>query len=85
MPDTHWTKPLADVINEIQLNSKQVELVVIARVAQSLGDNINELRRSLESNAKSSDELATKVHRLNIVLTAATIVGVLVGIVQLFK
>jgi len=80
MSGDHWNKPLPDLIREIGLNSKQVELVLVTRVFQALGENIEQLRTSMEANAKSNDELSKKVHRLNIILTWATVLGSLAAI-----
>jgi hypothetical protein len=80
MSDDHWTTPLPDVIKQIGINAEQVKLVILARTTQSLWERIDQLRLSMESNAASNDELAKKVHRLNVVLTWATVIGSLAAI-----
>ncbi len=68
------------------------EQAIFIKMVRELNDGLSQLRGSMESNARASDDLAKRVHRLNIILTWATvagslaaIMGVLLAAYQLFK
>lgn len=64
-----------ELVSQQGLAHMQVEALLQVRLATRVSTSIDNLRESIDTNAKSSDELSKKVHRLNIVLTWATVVG----------
>ena len=74
-----------DLISQQGLAHMQKEALLQVRLATRVSESIDKLKDSMEVNAKSNDKLSNKVYWLNIILTAATVVGVIVGIAQLFK
>lgn len=66
--------------------------VVFIKMVRELDSSIDQLRSSMEATAKSNDVLSGKVHRLNVILTWATVAGsiaamaaVIVAALQLLK
>src|SRR5207247_11052390 len=52
--------------------------------AQTLGEALHSLEKSMNNNALSSDKLAAKLHWLNLLLVVATTVGAIVAVAGLF-
>ncbi len=59
-------------------------MAIIVRCAEDLEKALSSLEASMNSNAKSSDNLATKVYWLNLVLAVATVIGTLLAVYQIF-
>lgn len=53
----------------------QTEAILRVRTALDVAKSIDTLRISMDESSRSNDELARKVHRLNVVLAWATVVG----------
>ena len=94
MPTREEMEKMCDheLISQQGLAHMQVEALLQTRLATRVSDSIGTLRESIDANAKSSDELSKKVHRLNIILPWATAIGTLAAIaaviisaIQLYK
>ena len=59
-------------------NSEKAKMEIFASCLEDLEDSINR-------NSDSSQKLATKVFWLNVILTIATIVGIIVAVAGLFN
>ena len=61
---------------------EQLKMTLIGEYTKVISASLERLRTSFEENAKSNDRLGVKVFWLNVVLTAATVVGALVVVLQ---
>jgi hypothetical protein len=88
-----WEKNLEDLPSFTGANEVQkLELTIAVKTALKISESVDTLTLSIDRNAKSNDELAFKVHRLNVILTCATVIaavaavaGVVLGIIQICK
>ena len=60
------------------------KMAIIARCTTDIELSLKSLETSINENADSSSSLSTKVFYLNIILTIATISGVLIAFFNLF-
>jgi ABC-type dipeptide/oligopeptide/nickel transport system permease subunit len=85
--------PIEELLSKLSPHAKDVyQQAIFVNMVRELNDGVTRLRNSMETNANASDVLAKKVHRLNIVLTCATIIvalatiaGVVIAAIQLYK
>jgi len=66
------------------INHEQQKMGIIVRSVEDIEGALKSLEDSMNKNAASSESLARKVFWLNVVLTAATVVGAFLGLYQLF-
>jgi len=66
------------------INHEQQKMGIIVRSVEDIESALKSLEESMNKNAASSESLARKVFWLNVVLTAATVVGAFLGLYQLF-
>ncbi|MFZ5763331.1 MAG: hypothetical protein ACOY8P_10450 [Thermodesulfobacteriota bacterium] len=64
--------------NQTLTNAEKVKLEIFSGCLEDLEDSINR-------NSDSSQSLATKVYYLNIILTVATVAGVIIAILKFFR
>ncbi len=75
--DTNYVKPEAK-------DHQIIKQAILVKCTEDIENSINGLEKSLSNNAKSSQQLATKVFYLNIILAIATIVGTLFAVIKFF-
>lgn len=90
------TAPEPDKKNRLAAESDQVgqsgsrtlekrKLEVLVACTEDIERAVSKLEQSMTRNAESSQKLATRVAWLNVVLTAATVVGAAAAAMSLFK
>ena len=60
------------------------KMAIFVRCTEDLEKSLKSLEDSMNSNANSSNNLANKVMLLNIILTAATVIGTILTIYMYF-
>ncbi len=75
--DTYYVKPE-------NKDHQIIKQAILVKCTEDVENSINSLERSLSANAQSSQQLATKVFHLNIILAIATIVGIFFAIIKFF-
>lgn len=66
------------------INHEQQKMGIIVRSVEGIEGALKSLEESMNKNAASSESLARKVSWLNVILTAATVVGAFLGLYYLF-
>ena len=75
-----WHMSDHELVSQQGLAHMQVEAILQTRLATRVSDSSNELRKSMETYAASKDALSKKVHRLNVILSWATVAGSIAAI-----
>jgi hypothetical protein len=84
-------KPIQELLELLEtqepgsVRHEQLKMELTIQNARQVTTSLEHLRESFEKNAKSNDQLANKVYWLNVILTAATVLGSVAGIIQLLK
>ncbi len=76
---------LGDLIDIGQPGSEvheQQKMAIIVRCTEDLEKAVDRLRESLAQSASSADKLSNRVFWLNVVITLATVAGVVVAILK---
>jgi len=63
---------------------EQQKMGIIVRSVEDIEEALKSLEKSMNKNAESSSQLATKVFWLNVVLAAATVIGAIFAGYELF-
>ena len=66
------------------LEQEKQKMAIFVQCTEDLEKSLQSLEDSMNSNANSSNNLANKVMWLNIILTAATVIGTLLAVYKLF-
>lgn len=64
---------------------EQQKMAILVRCTEDLEAVLDRLRQSLAESSVAADRLASKVFWLNVVITCATVAGVIVAIVAIYK
>jgi predicted DNA-binding ArsR family transcriptional regulator len=75
-----FKSPIEELLSESGYLPERKWHIAFYKIMLQLNSTIDHLRNSMEQNTSSSNELAEKVHRLNIILTWATVVASLAAV-----
>jgi len=92
MPSDHYIrgKNRKELLSELygpdpgSIQHEQIKMAIIVECADALENAFSGLKQSMNRNADSSQQLAEKVLWLNVILTVATVAGVLITGHKLF-
>jgi len=63
---------------------EQQKMGIIVRCIEDLESSFKNLEDSINKNANSSDKLAKKVFYLDVILTIATVIGIIIATIKLY-
>jgi hypothetical protein len=78
---------LADLNGTAMKNTEifeQIKSGIIVRCTEDIEKELSKLDKTIDNNAKSNDNLSKRIFALNIILTIATVAGVIISGIALF-
>jgi hypothetical protein len=64
------------------IHHEQLKMTINFRYVENLENSINNLRDSITHMTTSNDKLGTKIFWLNLILTGATVIGVIIAFLE---
>jgi hypothetical protein len=84
-------KPINELLELLEaqepgsIRHEQLKMELTIQNARQVTTSVEHLRESFEKNAQSNDRLSNKLYWLNVILTAATVLGTCAAIFQVWK
>lgn len=74
-----------EMLREIDSNFEQKRTAILVSCTEALEQPLLNLVKSIKESSTSSDNLSKRIFFLNIILTSATVIGVIISLFALFN